>query len=103
MRRQAIQTLPSWKVRHDAHWLLVRFDMNDFSEVREKRAQMDKGIHIGSWGQLQGEVNLVILTQLRSSDDIHLRMEGRHGFAHRYPSTSITSYRTIPWLCHHFL
>jgi alpha-L-fucosidase 2 len=25
-------------------------------EVRAKRAKMDKGIHIGSWGQLQGEV-----------------------------------------------
>jgi alpha-L-fucosidase 2 len=23
-------------------------------EVRAKQAQMDKGIHIGSWGQLQG-------------------------------------------------
>ena len=23
-------------------------------EVRAKRTQMDKGIHIGSWGQLQG-------------------------------------------------
>lgn len=24
------------------------------AEVRDKRARMDKGIHIGSWGQLQG-------------------------------------------------
>lgn len=25
------------------------------AEVRTKRGQMDKGIHIGSWGQLQGK------------------------------------------------
>jgi alpha-L-fucosidase 2 len=24
------------------------------AEVKAKKAQMDKGIHIGSWGQLQG-------------------------------------------------
>jgi alpha-L-fucosidase 2 len=29
------------------------FDLN--AEVMRKRAQMDKGIRIGSWGQLQGK------------------------------------------------
>ena len=24
-------------------------------EVRDKKAKMDKGLHIGSWGQLQGK------------------------------------------------
>lgn len=59
MRRQVIRTPPSWKVRHNAMWLLVRYDMNSFAEVQAKRAQMDKGIHIGSWGQLQGKVGSV--------------------------------------------
>ena len=31
------------------------------TEVLAKRAQMDKGLHIGSWGQLQGQIyNLVV-------------------------------------------
>jgi alpha-L-fucosidase 2 len=27
-------------------------------EVRSKIQQMDKGIHIGSWGQLQGKIDI---------------------------------------------
>jgi hypothetical protein len=38
-------------VRCEAQYRLSRL----LSEVRNKRAAMDKGIHIGSWGQLQGQ------------------------------------------------
>lgn len=33
---------------------LFATDVNALEEIRSKRAQMDNGIHIGSWGQLQG-------------------------------------------------
>ena len=42
----------------DGQFLFMCGDPSNFIEglleIKSKRAQMDKGIHIGSWGQLQG-------------------------------------------------
>ena len=32
-------------------------------DVKEKKAKMDKGIHIGSWGQLQGRPSIWLLNR----------------------------------------
>lgn len=37
------------------------FVLNLMTEVQTKRAQMDKGIRIGWWGQLQGRVQILLL------------------------------------------
>ena len=50
------------------------------AEVLAKRDQMDKGLHIGSWGQLQG----TIYARMVELDSISLfRMEGGQGLPDR--------------------
>lgn len=45
--------LLSFKALH--LYLFIRTAAHHLPEVRNKRDAMDKGIHIGSWGQLQGQ------------------------------------------------
>ncbi|KAI0339318.1 glycoside hydrolase family 95 protein [Trametopsis cervina] len=59
-------------------------DMSFLEEVRTKRAQMDKGIHIGSWGQLQ-EWKL----DMDSPTDTHRHLSHLIGL---YPGYALSSY-----------
>ena len=43
--------LDGWRI---SHLLTLKGLHTNRAEVLSKRARMDKGIHIGSWGQLQG-------------------------------------------------
>ena len=71
-------------------------------EVRTKRARMDKGIHIGSWGQLQGAFtlphlvsrhNLTVAVEWKldmdSPNDTHRHLSHLIGM---YPGYALTSF-----------
>ncbi|KAM5543882.1 hypothetical protein V8D89_002499 [Ganoderma adspersum] len=59
-------------------------DIAFLNEVRTKRAQMDKGIHIGSWGQLQEWK-----VDMDSPSDTHRHLSHLVGL---YPGYAITGY-----------
>ncbi|TFK91898.1 glycoside hydrolase family 95 protein [Polyporus arcularius HHB13444] len=59
-------------------------DTEFLNEVRTKRSQMDKGIHIGSWGQLQEWK-----VDMDSPDDTHRHLSHLIGL---YPGYAITNY-----------
>ncbi|KAJ3542228.1 hypothetical protein NM688_g5996 [Phlebia brevispora] len=60
-------------------------DDTDFlQEVRDKRARMDKGIHIGSWGQLQEWK-----VDMDSPTDVHRHLSHLIGL---YPGYALTGY-----------
>ncbi|KAI0718400.1 glycoside hydrolase family 95 protein [Cerioporus squamosus] len=59
-------------------------DAEFLDEVRTKRSQMDKGIHIGSWGQLQEWK-----VDMDSPDDTHRHLSHLIGL---YPGYAVTNY-----------
>lgn len=72
------------------------------TEVRSKKAAMDKGVHIGSWGQLQGENLITFLlhhtklpvgsewkVDLDRPNDTHRHLSHLIGL---YPSYALTSF-----------
>ena len=55
MQLLVTQTLHSWIVRFIA-LQMVFLNQTGLSAVLSKRAQMDKGLRVGRWGQLQGRL-----------------------------------------------
>lgn len=53
MTQRSLTVRTDTYVRYTDIYLILLLEL--FTEVRAKRGQMDKGIHIGSWGQLQGK------------------------------------------------
>jgi hypothetical protein len=66
---------------------------------------MDKGLRIGSWGQLQGDFPLVICLELDPLNLICLiyRMESRPRRLERHTPPPLAPHRAVPWLRDHEL
>ena len=72
-------------------------------EVRAKRDKMDKGLHIGSWGQLQGLPVCLVYDESTPWKYLKIRMESRKRFTNRLSPSSFALDWSISWICYHFI
>ena len=95
-----IQTQISLVVRH-LPFLRSLTSSDSITEVLAIREKMDKGVHIGSWGQLQGKP--LTPTLLPTPCSLLDRMEGRYGLPYGHPPPPFAPNWALPRLLAHQL